>query len=339
MKNYWTRIFGLASFCLMSSLASAQVCQFNTSNLLGQYAFVANQFGSVPFNPPGTTGIVLPSPYSPTPVGNFLSGIDSGRQFAVLGLVYFDGSGAITATPSPTTTNASQIGTYTINSDCSVTVVLNDAFGSPSNLPTTFVGAILGNDQEIDFNNFVTTVGNAGISGLPNGTGPFFKLVKVQNRNFCSVSSLTGLYGFVVNTSTVPPSTVTPTSGIISSAPNPATVVGYLNFDGSGKINANSAPAPTDKSSTAAGVNALQRSLQYSGTYTVNPDCTGSMAISNATSLAGATGNTGTTAQSFIISFVELGGSGPTLSPFTLPELILTISVNGTVGAGYAIAQ
>ncbi len=338
MKNYWTRIFGLAGFCLLGSLASAQVCQFSTSNLLGQYAFVANQFGTVPFNPPGTTGIVVPAPFSPTPLGNFLNGVNSGRQFAVLGALSFDGSGAITAASSATTTNASPVGTYTINSDCSVTVVLNDAFGSDSILPTSFVGAILGNGEEIDFNNFVTTVGGSGISGLPNGTGPFFKLVKVQNRNFCSVSSLTGLYGFVVNTSTVPPTSATPT-GVATPSPTAATVVGYLNFDGTGKINANSAPAPTDTSTTAANVNALQRSLQYSGVYTVNPDCSGSMTITNATSLKGATGTTGATAQSFTISFVELGGSGPTLSPFTLPELVLAISNNGMVGAGYAIAQ
>jgi hypothetical protein len=338
MKNYWIRIFGLAGVCLMGSLASAQVCQFNTSNLLGQYAFVANQFGSVPFNPPGTTGIVLPAPYSATPLGNFLGGVNSGRQFAVLGVLSFDGSGAITAASSPTTTNASPVGTYAINADCSVTVVLTDAFGSPSTLPTTFVGAILGNDQEIDFNNFVTTIGSASVSGLPNGTGPYFKLIKVQNRNFCSVSSLTGLYGFVLNTSTLPPST-TPSGTVITTAPNPATVVGYLNFDGTGNIKASSAGAPTDTSSTAANVNTLQRSLQYSGTYTVNADCSGSMTISNATSIAGATGTNGTTAQSFTMSFVELGGSGPTLSPFTLPELVLTISNSGMVGAGYAIAQ
>jgi hypothetical protein len=337
MKTHWTRILGMAAICLAGSLASAQVCQFNTSNLLGQYAFEANQFGSVPFNPPGTTGIVLPAPYSPTPLGNFLNGINSGRQFAVSGVVYFDGSGAITATPSPTSTNAPQVGTYTINSDCSVTVALNDAFGSPSTLPTSFVGAILGNGDEIDFNNFVTTTGNTSVSGLPNGAGPFFKLVKVQNRNFCSVSSLTGLYGFVLNTSTLPPSTA-PTSGVIA-APNPATVVGYLNFDGAGKIGASQVGAPSATTSTATNVNTLQRSLQYSGTYTVNVDCSGSMTISNAASLTGATGNTGTTAQSFTISFVELGGSGPTLSPFTLPELILTLSNSGMVGAGYAIAQ
>jgi hypothetical protein len=338
MKIHWTRILGISAMCLAGSLASAQVCQFNTSNLLGQYAFVANQFGTVPFNPPGTSGIVLPTPFSPTPLGNFLSGINSGRQFAVSGLVYFDGSGAITATPSPTATNAPQVGTYTINSDCSVTVALNDAFGSPSNLPTSFVGVILGNDEEIDFNNFVTTIGNTSVSGLPNGTGPFFKLVKVQNRNFCSVSSLTGLYGFVLNTSSVPPATATPSAGATAS-PTAATVVGYLNFDGAGKIGASPVAAPADTTATATNVNTLQRSLQYGGTYSVNADCSGSMLISNGVSLTGAGGNTGATAQSFLISFVELGGSGPALSPFTLPELILTLSNNGTVGAGYAIAQ
>jgi len=90
----------------------------------------------------------------------------------------------------------------------------------------------------------------------------------------------------------------------------------------------------------------VQPALQYTGTYTVNPDCTGTMTITNQSLASAASsfqtiGNVTTGTQTFTVNFVELGMASSTLNPSfpQLPELDLTVSGSNLVGSGYAIAQ
>jgi hypothetical protein len=357
MKIQWSAILGFTGACLFASLASAQVCQFTNSTLLGPYAFVANQFASVPINPPGTTGALSYAPFSNTTLGAFLSGINKGNQFSNIGVLTFDGSGNITAisasvlgsnsTPQLNTGSSAQVGTYVVRGDdCSVTITLTDPFVSLTSPPsTTFAGAILGNGNEIDINSFVTSTGGTSTTtSISNPTGPSAKFIRVQNRSFCSAASLQGLYGFVINTSTLS-TTTSNASGATASTVllNPATVVGYVVFDGVGSIKANPVSPATGTTSSATNVNTAQRALQFSGTYTVNPDCSGSMTISNASSLSSngpSTGGPTVTPQSLIVNFVELGAASSGLSSFSQPsQLALSVSSANTLGVGYAIAQ
>jgi hypothetical protein len=346
MIKHWIVKFGLAGVGAFASLASGQVCQFNSASLLGPYGFISSQFAAVPINPPGTTGVTTTSRFSNTSLGNFLNGVNSGTQFSSGGVLFFDGSGDITATSASTGATA-QAGTYVITPDCSVTITLTDPFNPASfsaSLPTSFVGVILGNGNEIDFTSFITSNNGASTVNVITGTGLSAKLVRVQNRSFCSVANLQGLYGFMLNTTALATSTANASGTPVSL--NPANIAGYVVFDGAGTIRANPVNAPAGTTPTAMNATLLQLSVQFSGTYLVNADCSGSMTISNAASLASASSGSGSggatiTPQSFTINFVELGGGSLTVNPFSqaLPELALTVSNANIIGSGYAIAQ
>lgn len=357
MRSF-ARFFGGASLAALSlSLASAQVtapaCQFTNSNLLGTYVGSAMLENGVAATTTtggtgGTTTTTTGNGFSNTAIGGLLSQVSTGTQFAGTGTVVFDGAGNITATPSATNTATSAVGTYNVNPDCTVTITLNDAFATSSTVSSmkfTFIGVVLGGGSEIDLTTAPaatststggTTTGGTAVS-FKFGSGPVIKLTRISGRTFCTTGNIRGLFGFVLNTFTNPSSTIS-TGGTTVTSLTPATTIGYIVFDGAGNITStNPNPVAVPVGTTPAPNNGVQPLLDFTGTYTVNPDCSGTITISN-------TGTASTSASSLTLNFVQEGTGNTT--PFNLfaqqfPQLALTVSNSSTgmVGSGYAIAQ
>src|ERR1700678_2596013 len=231
MKSTWMITLCLTPLGLFSSsLAQAQFCSVTNATLAGPYGYAASQGGTVATttSTTGTTGTTTttgttgtgtsttPNTYSGTNIGQLLGGISAGNQFAFSGVWNFDGSGNITATSEPVGTTIERIGTYNVNSDCSLTVSVTDVFGS-NTTATQLVGVVLGRGSEIDLTsatNIQSQGGTGSTSGTTTGTGTTttttttsaqtgsglsIRLVRALYQNGCSVSNLNGLYGFVLN--------------------------------------------------------------------------------------------------------------------------------------------
>jgi hypothetical protein len=298
MKLRWITILSACCFGLLPvQLAQGQVCLLSNASLAGTYGFVASEGGTIATTPGPTTPA---SGYSNSEVGNLLAGIAAGNQFGLSGVLTFDGAGNIDATSSASYGTSQVAGNYSVNPDCSVSVSLTDVFGT-NTIPAKFVGIILERGLEIDLTNASTlalqtmTTSSTSSPGTTattsTGQGLTIKLVQVLNRNGCSVATLGGLYGFVLNPDQIQQtgSTATGTTGSTTgttsaSTIQPTPVIGYLFFDSAGGITAQ----PT--------VSTTYSSLVFTGTYTVNSDCTGTMSISSSSaSTANSTSTTYTT--------------------------------------------
>jgi hypothetical protein len=331
MKIDWKLTLCLTSLnVLMSPLAQAQFCGLTNASLTGAYGYVASEAGTVATPPPETgtaTGTTAPDSYSTTNLGELLGGIAAGNQLALGGVLTLDGAGDVNATETAGTI-AIHVGTYSVATDCSVVFSLGDPFGTNAAI-TQLAGVVLGRGAEIDLTvpaslgSKTTATGTASTSG----SGLAIKLVRVLYQNGCSLSNLTGLYGFVLNPTSIQTeassSTGTTTSG-------PATVLGYLEFDGVGHIVALSSMSAASTVATASPYTALQ----YTGTYSVNSDCSGTMEIGNSTTAAASSG-TGT-----LLNFVITPPMAPGGGAFApAPGLDLSFSTAAASGSGYALAQ
>ncbi len=427
MKSKLMMTLCLSSFGLLfGQLAQAQFCVLTNASISGAYGFVASEGGAVTTTNTTTTGTpgtgttgttgTSTATYSDTNVGNLLGGIAAGNQFAYSGVLTFDGAGHITAISAPTGTEVAQIGTYNVNSDCSISVSLMDAFGT-SRTATQLVGVVLGRGAEIDLTSPTmlqsqtgtgstsTSTTGTGTSTSTTGTGTptsnstqsasglVIKLVRVLYQGGCSDSNLSGLYGFVLTPSAVQQQTntsgttgtgtgttgtgttgttgtgttgttgtgTTTTTTSNTATNQPAAEIGYLDFNGAGKIVSTSPSTATSTSVSSASTTAghsTYSALDFTGTYTVNSDCSGTMTISNSsTSTTGTTTGTGTTGstgtgttgsigttgkssanQSTSINFVITQPNSSIGGPQT-PGLTLSFSTPDESGSGYALAQ
>ena len=352
----------LSSFGLCQ-MAQAQFCALTNASLKGSYGYSASESGTPPATTTGTgttgttgtTGGTTPNTYSTTEIGILLNGITTGSQFAVAGVMAFDGQGNISAISAPTGTAVAQIGTYNVNSDCSLTVSLTDAFGT-NTTATQLAGIILGRGTEVDLTSAASlqtptgTTTDTPITPTPTGTGLTIRLVRVLYQNGCSNFNLNGMFGFVLNPSSM--QTATATTGTTATSTQPPALIGYLNFNGAGQIVA----APTTAAASSSASSTL--ALQYTGTYTVYPDCSGTMTISNSstasttgtTTTMGTTTTTGTTTtdatttSSITVNFVitpsiQSGNSGNSAAGAQYPELAMSFSTATESGSGYALIQ
>jgi hypothetical protein len=361
MKLDWKIALGFCSLSvLISPLAQAQFCGLTNASLSGAYGYVASEAGAVvtpTTTTSGTTGTgstgtgsTTTLTFSDSATGQLLGGIAAGNQFALGGVWTFDGAGNVNATSTPGAT-AMHIGTYKVNSDCSVSVSLADTFGTNTSV-TQLAGVALASGAEIDLTSAATLQTSTSTTTATTGSGLAIKLVRVLYQNGCSVSNLKGLYGFVLNPTsiqaespTTTTGTTTPTTGTgttTSTASQPSAVIGYLEFDGAGHIVAlQSTSAVASSTSTSSSF----ASLQYTGTYSVNSDCSGTMTISNssasstttgtATSTTGSAATSGMTLNFVITPPVTQTGGGFAPSP----GLDLSFSTASASGSGYALAQ
>lgn len=319
MKIDWKRTLWLSSLSvLISPLVQAQYCTLTNASLKGAYGYVAGEAGAV-VTTTSTTGTgTTTSTYSNTGIGQLLNGISAGNQFALGGVWVFDGVGSINATSTPGGTET-PIGTYNVNSDCSVTVSVQDVFGT-NTATTQLAGVVLGRSSEIDL--------TSAASLRSTATSLTIKLVRVLYQYGCSDSNLSGLYGFVLNPSSIQTAiaTTTTTGTTTTTSPEPSVIIGYLDFDGAGHI--------TTLASTSTSSSSILTSLQYTGTYTANVDCSGTMTISPASS----TTTSGTTSTASLkLNFVITPPTTP--SGNESPGLDLSYSNAAASGSGYALVQ
>jgi hypothetical protein len=326
---------------LMSPLAQAQFCGLTNMSLSGAYGYVASEAGTVVVassgtgttGTAGTTGTTAPNTFSSTALGQLLGGIAAGNQFALGGVLTFDGAGNVNATSAPGAL-AIHVGTYTVNSDCSVVVSLTDPFGTNAAV-TQLAGVVLGRGAEVDLTSTATLQLSAPVStttATTSGSGLAIRLVRVLYQNGCSDSNLTGLYGFVLNPTSIQTETSSTTTAATPS--EPSTVIGYLEFDGTGHIVALSSMSAS--STSTASIDSTFSSLQYTGTYSVNSDCSGTMTISKSSTAAATTSG----GHGMMLNFVITPPSAPGGGAFApAPGLDLSFSTANASGSGYALAQ
>jgi hypothetical protein len=109
-------------------------------------------------------------------------------------------------------------------------------------------------------------------------------------------------------------------------------LLGYLVFDGNGHIVSSNTATPNGASIPGTGP-MVQPLLDFTGTYTVNTDCSGTIMISNSPQ----TNTSVMTTSGLTLNFVQLGIGNASTQQFQM--LDLTVSNSSTIGSGYAIAQ
>ena len=347
----------LAIFCvgafICAEVAPAQTCQVRQQSLLtkgvtvgGYYSFsaIGNGLpGSLLLGGTGTgTGTTGTTPaFTNTEVGQLLGGLANTGPFSTSGILFLDSSGNILATPNAQGGVTTLVGTYTLNSsDCTITVTLRDAFGNNSTA-TNLQGVVVRDGSEIDLGvlqNLTTgtvctvttgtstgTCTNTSTTTTTNtlfGTNTLVRLVRQQSPS-CSTSNLVGSYVLLGNGNRV----ATVGTGTTQTQA-PFFTFGLVQFDGAGKI------------SSQSGTSSLSY-LQYSGTYTVNADCTGTMTLSNApnTSTSGATGGgTGSSTTGTSLNFILLQPSNAR-GVSSSPEISFSQASGTQTMFGVGIAQ
>jgi len=286
-----------------------------------------------------------------------------GNPFSLTGRIYFDGAGNVLTASSSQGGGTALAGTYSVNMDCTVTVTLSDSLGT-NKTSKTFQGIILGGGTELDLVTpaptiSTTTTGtgtgtvgssstaaniwfvNPPVSQAALGTtlqpGVLIRLTKLLFSSGCTTSNLMGPYGLVasgVQTQTTGTTTVT---GV-----QPFVLLGRAHFDGNGNIVA-------DQTSP----NSPLAILDFTGTYTVNPDCSGTMTlmVPNTNTTATGTGTsttlTGATSTSpMTVTFVlgqpsiSVPAGSPAINWNTLrPSLSISVSNANQTAFGYGMAQ
>jgi hypothetical protein len=243
--------------------------------------------------------------------------ITGGGEFWASGVLYFDGAGNVSVGASSSSVGATNVvGTYTVNSDCTINVTLSDVFNtttvtnsgvtSPVTSSVMLVGLVLGGGSQIVLSAPQSSTSTNGNTPLIPGAFSSRLIIQLSRAlTYCSASSLTGSYGLIgtgfapLVTTSVTPGTTTSTTVPDS---QPAIFIAAVSFDGNGNVVAQ-----------AVGANSPLGSFQLTGTYTVNLDCSGTMSLSTVTSST-STGTTGTTTSStatkFLVDFVLTPASG-----------------------------
>ncbi len=242
---------------------------------------------------------------STTQIGALTAGAANSAAFASVGRVYLDGAGGIFSTSTPLTPLL-QVGTYAVNSDCTVSATLTDAFATPGGAGLTpiqasvaFEGFVVQNFNEID----LVQTGAAA-------SGAVVTLRKVKQFNSCGIDSLTGTFGLAA-------------SGVATAAPTPGATPVATPFNLFGRINADGTGFLVQDS---VGLASPLTQRQYTGTYTVNQDCTGSAIL------------VGPDTKSRKIDFVVVTPGGPNPTNAT-KALAFSFTDPGVVGAGLAQQQ
>jgi hypothetical protein len=284
-------LFLSAALCGTFAAAQQMSCPATTSSVIGSYGYVANQLplSGVVLTPPGTN-----PPNSNTPIGNLIENINTGAEFWSAGILYFDGAGNIAVGASTQSVGAATVvGSYTVNSDCTINVTLTDVFNTrtitasgvatPTMASTSLIGLVLGGGAEIALSaaqSLRSTNGNTPV--IPGAFASRLVLQLTKSLTYCSASSLVGTYG-LVGTGFAPSNT--------AGAPQPAGFFASLAFDSNGNVTAQM---------TAPG--SPLASFQLTGTYSVNLDCSGTMKLSGAIISAGSGTTAGT--PTFLVDFV-----------------------------------
>jgi hypothetical protein len=307
-------LFLSASLLPVASAQSsiAQSCPSGNGTLNSSYDYIISQAASTSSSGSSTSG------FSTSEIGNLLNGTAGSVPFAASGQLTFNGSGQITAPQQPGGLNQI-VGTYNINSDCMITVMLMDPFGTNTRT-LSLVGFVLADGAEIDLGPSPSTTSSSTASSIQVVSSFAMRLIRPLYSSGCSLSTLNGPYALV--------SQVTFQSVPIS-PPGTGNIIGLarVRFDGNGNMVADQ---PAVQSQLVA--------FQYVGTYTVNSDCSGTMMLNGPgatpTSTATALGQSMT--ANFVITPAMVYFGLPTAGSNALrPGLVYVISNSGQTAMGY----
>ena len=248
----------LCGLAIVPTLA-ARTCG-GVGDVVGSFGWLATRSSNfVPSatTPPGTTtGTTMTG--SATPIGALVADAVNTAAFTSVGRIYLDGNGGVfsTSTPGGLQTPA---GTYTVNSDCTVSVTLMDAFAAPgfpglSTQPSaTFEGVAVAGGNEIDLTQTGSTAGTT-ISLKKTGQS-------------CTIDGLSSSFGISATGLTTAP------NATIGSMPTTTAfgILGRFVADGAGNL-------VEDAMAQASPLT----NRQVTGTYTVNVDCTGTATLATA---------------------------------------------------------
>lgn len=320
----------LLAFGATFSVAQTVGCLATTSSLTGSYTFIGTQLplAGVTINPPGST-----TNFSATPLGQLVGDITAGAPFSTSNVFYFDGNGNILiATASAPLYPSVKVGTYTVNSDCTINVTITDVNNTATSGPgvttatqksVNLIGLVLGGGTEIDLSVAQSTTSTNG--NMPVVTGQFDSRLLIQLvRSFsygCSASTLTGDYALIgTGFATTSASTSTGTSTGSSGATQPIVFFASVTFDGNGNV---VAQTPSSGSPLA--------SFNYMGTYTMNLNCSGTMTLSPppTTSSSTSSSSTSTSTTTTTTTTTTSGGTTSwTINFVVVPPV--TYAVNGS---------
>ncbi len=359
MKRFGVLLsLGLTLALLMPALR-AQSC-FGNGGVTGLYAFVGSRsvFAGVPVTAPGTsgaantgstgsnsstgTGTTTTPIVSNTPVGQLIGGVAGSAPFALVGMIGADGAGNLVATPSATGTSA-QVGTYAVNSDCTISVTLNDVFvGLPVTAPGTSGATSTGSPSTGKSATPATPVtvkleglvldGGAEIDLVQTGTADTGAVITLRRAllsfGTCTDQNVVGPFALIARASTTASSsgtsgTNTGTTSGTNSSLAATSFLGRFVANGTGEFVAD-----------ALGVQSPLQNLQLTGTYAVNPDCSGT-----ATFVDSATGVTHNADFVIIQGQVYRSAASNAPLPATSPELIFSFTDDGVSGFGVAKQQ
>jgi len=283
----------------MAPALQARTCSGN-ADLLGGYGWS----GSRPAAFVATTP-VTPINGSTTQIGALTAGAANSAAFASVGRLYLDGNGFMFSSSTPLTPLL-QVGTYTVNPDCTVSATITDAFATPGaagltpiQASVTFEGVVVQNFNEL---NLVQT-GTAA-------TGAVVTLRRTKQFNACGNDSLTGTFGLAA--SGVSTAAATPGGTPVAT---PFNLFGRINADGTGFLVQDS-----------VGLASPLTQRRFTGTYVVNADCTGTAIL------------VGPDTKSRKIDFVIVSPGGPNPNNAT-QALVFSFTDSGVVGSGLAQQQ
>lgn len=334
----------------------ARVCS-GTGDVLGSYGFIGTRdsFFLLGATAPGTTnasvGPMIPVAVTPpatttavigsnTPIGALVAGLANPNVFSASGTIIADGLGNLFAAASTGVAATTLVGSYTVNSDCSVSMSITDTFSASTTVPVpgtvikppasvTLVGELINSavGAEVDL---VQT----GVSS----TGGVVTMRRMVQMGGCTTSNVSGNFtiggqGMLNPTAegtlpTVGTSTGAFTFGAKQTLGIAFTLLGRFNADGLGNLTLDAAglASPSDRI--------------LIGSYTVNPDCTGTahLIVNTTSSAVGVTPY----AQDIKFNLVNLLGfatNPPNIPAGSTTQLDFVFSNPGVFGSGRAAAQ
>ena len=257
---------------IAAPIVSAQTCS-GVADFIGGYGFVASRSFFVPVGvtPPGTPGgsifvpIAVTAPgtstgLSLTPIGKLITSAFGPSPFASTGRVQSDGSGNLFAFSGVSSLPASaRIGTYTVNTDCTVAMTIFDFPSATTGVAPTGTGTQITLEGAISDSGDVVELIQTGTAAV----GASMRLQRTAQNNACNNASLNGRLN------------VTGGGLLLSGSGITATVVplaftGVLFADGAGNFT-----TPPGQANSAL------KARHITGTYTVNADCTGTGTLMN----------------------------------------------------------
>jgi hypothetical protein len=332
--------FGLLT---LAPTLCAQACY--NSAVAGAYGFVGSRAvaaaattgtgmgGTGTSTGTGSTGAPT---VSATPIGVLLGDMSGTTGFGVVGVLFFDGAGNISATATAamnqttnqTTNKQTQVGTYSVNQDCTITMTVSDVFLTATGMPVTtpggggggrntsstpltatFEGVVLGGGSAID-------LAEAGPT-----TGVTVELRKMIQTTGCTNARFAGTYGFMAQVFSGLPLSAPGTNGSTETPSATFPTVARFFADGAGNVTVNNV-APTSSSSNR----------QLTGTYTVNSDCTGTATLTSSSGV-------NETADFVLVQSVASQTLGGVCASSTVvsPEVLFEFTTAGVQGISTAL--